>query len=78
MSYCSHIDPLPMQGSPQQGPPIAHCDGMDVDRCELPLVMAPAPPLIKRFTCPPHCGQVSSGWSDIFCRRSKWVSHESH
>jgi len=76
-SYCSHIDPLPMHPSAQQGPPIPHWGSIEVERCELLLVMAPAPPLISRFTCPPHCGQDSSGWSDIFCRRSKWVSQES-
>jgi hypothetical protein len=37
----------------------------------LPFVIAPAPPLIKRFTLPPQSGQTETGSSDIFCRRSK-------
>jgi hypothetical protein len=36
-----------------------------------PLAITPAPPLIRRFTAPPHCGQLSTAASDIFCRRSK-------
>jgi hypothetical protein len=35
------------------------------------FVIAPAPPLISRFTLPPHSGQADTAGSDIFCRRSK-------
>src|SRR5215831_7010834 len=40
--------------------------------------MAPAPPLISRFTWPPQDGHTSRASSDIFWRFSNRVSHESH
>jgi hypothetical protein len=44
----------------------------------LPFVIAPAPPLISRFTLPPHSGQTETGGSDIFWRRSKCWLHAAH
>jgi len=48
------------------------------DEPPLPFEIAPAPPLINRFTLPPHSGQAETGASDIFCRRSKWRLHTAH
>jgi hypothetical protein len=45
---------------------------------DAPLVMAPAPPLMRRLTGPPQEGQEFSSGSDIFCRRSKWLPHSRH
>jgi hypothetical protein len=51
---------------------------MELEAVELPLEMAPAPPLISLRTGPAHRGQRSNAGSDIFCRASKRLSHESH
>lgn len=37
-----------------------------------PFEMAPAPPLMRRWTAPPQRGQAAMGASDIFWRWSKW------
>jgi hypothetical protein len=53
----------------QQGPPAPQGAGASVWWPE-PFVIAPAPPLISRFTRPPHWGQISMAASDIFWRFS--------
>jgi len=60
---------------------MAHCPVVSQGRAEeadAPRVMAPAPPLMRRWTGPPQEGQEFSSGSDIFCRRSKWLPHSRH
>jgi hypothetical protein len=42
----------------------------------VPFVIAPAPPLIRRFTGPPQAGHSKSAASDIFWRFSKRFAQE--
>jgi hypothetical protein len=56
---------------PQQAPPAPQPMFSAEAEDALPFVIAPAPPLISRFTLPPQSGQMETGASDIFCRRSK-------
>ena len=57
-----------------QPPPKPHApDGQPWNASALadepePLEMAPAPPLMRRWTAPPHLGQAAMGASDIFWR----------
>jgi hypothetical protein len=44
----------------------------------VPFVMAPAPPLMRRWTDPLQEGQELSSGSDIFCRRSKCPPQSRH
>jgi hypothetical protein len=66
------MPPQPVSGA-EHGSPDMHA-GPALDLPELPLAMTPAPPEISRRTAPPQAGHAAISGSDIFCRRSKWLS----
>ncbi|HKF49040.1 MAG TPA: hypothetical protein VKB38_16905 [Terracidiphilus sp.] len=53
--------PLPHPVCGMQQPPDSHAGA-----AEAPFVIAPAPPLISRFTSPPQSGHALTSGSDIF------------
>jgi hypothetical protein len=71
----AHMPPQPISGA-EHGSPDMHAR-CDFDVPAVPLAITPAPPEINLRTAPPQSGQAAISGSDIFWRRSKWLSQAS-
>jgi hypothetical protein len=59
--FSQDISPQHPPFMPQHAPPAPHPIFAAGDDAVFPFVIAPAPPLISRFTLPPHSGQMETG-----------------